>query len=69
MHAVADGKLYADPMIIGACLKRKVLRTGHIQMTMHCLMKPHKQHKTISNNACKSQQNDTAFPRLHVLYL
>ncbi len=25
-------------MIIGACLKRKVLRTGHIQMTLHRLM-------------------------------
>ncbi len=67
MHAV--GKLYADPMFIGACFKRKVLFSLLVlQMTMHRLMKPHKQHKTIDNDACKSQQNDTALPRLHTLF-
>lgn len=49
----ADGRLSADPLIIGACLKRKVLHAGHIQMTMHCLMTPHKQHSTNSNKCLR----------------
>ncbi len=47
MDAVADGKFYADIVIIGACVKCGVLHTGHIQMTMHCPMTPHKQHNTV----------------------